>query len=139
MGYLTRALVGDAGVEIDIGVELALDGVIIAERDFFRTHGQFHPRVVAILLHNAIFMDNKRTAQDIYAAFDRRDVPAILSHLREDIEWEYGMADNDVPWFQKRKGRAAVPSFFQAMGGIDLQNFKPKMLLEKVTTREADS
>ena len=35
-------------------------------------------------------MSNVHTVQEIYAAFGRGDVPAILSRLSESVEWEYG-------------------------------------------------
>ncbi len=75
-------------------------------------------------------MSNLQTVQSIYSAFGRGDIPAILNHLHEDIEWEYGMSDTGVPWLQPRKGRADVPKFFQALGGVDLKTFQPKTLLE---------
>ncbi|MGE0104434.1 MAG: nuclear transport factor 2 family protein [Blastocatellales bacterium] len=75
-------------------------------------------------------MSNRQTIQDVYAAFGRGDVPAILSVLDENIEWEYGMMDSGVPWFRKRKGRSEVAGFFEALGGVEFINFQPKTVLE---------
>ena len=75
-------------------------------------------------------MSNVQTVQNIYAAFGRGDIPAILAHLAENIEWEYGMSNAGVPWLQPRKGRAEVPKFFQSLGALDFRQFEPKTLLE---------
>lgn len=34
------------------------------------------------------------TVRQIYAAFGRGDVPAILACLAEDVDWEYGQPPN---------------------------------------------
>jgi ketosteroid isomerase-like protein len=64
-----------------------------------------------------------------YEAFGRGDVPAILAHLAEDVEWEYGVNSTDVPWLQPRRGRSAVPAFFEALAALDIHAFQPNMLL----------
>jgi len=66
------------------------------------------------------------TVQQIYAAFGRGDVPAILAHLADDVEWEYNAFPNPAPWLQTIKGRANVPAFFQALGAIRLTQFEPR-------------
>jgi ketosteroid isomerase-like protein len=65
------------------------------------------------------------TVQHIYAAFGRGDVPAILDCLAEDVDWEYGAFPNPVPWLQPRKGRAAVPGFFEALQAVEFHAFVP--------------
>lgn len=55
------------------------------------------------------------TVRQIYAAFGRGDVPAILQHLAEDVEWEYATAPNPIPWLQPLSGRVQVPRFFEAL------------------------
>jgi uncharacterized protein len=69
------------------------------------------------------------TVQAIYEAFGRGDVPAILSHLAEDVEWEYGANSTDVPWFQPRRGRSSVPGFFESLQAITFNRFVPTKLL----------
>jgi len=66
----------------------------------------------------------------IYEAFGRADVAAILSHLADDVEWEYGVNSTDVPWLQPRRGKARVPEFFQALSALDIQRFEPTHFLE---------
>lgn len=75
-------------------------------------------------------MSNAETVQKMYAAFGAGDIPAILGHLAEDVEWEYGMADAGVPWLQPRRGRAQIPHFFASLGALEFQKFQPKTVLE---------
>jgi ketosteroid isomerase-like protein len=75
-------------------------------------------------------MSNLQTVQDIYAAFGRGDIAAILNQLHEDIAWDHGMSDTGVPWLQPRTGRAEIPKFFEALGALDFKKFQPKTLLE---------
>jgi ketosteroid isomerase-like protein len=60
-------------------------------------------------------MTNSEIVSRIYDAFGRGDVPAILARLAPDVEWEYGEASTDVPWLRPRRGRDAVPGFFEAL------------------------
>jgi uncharacterized protein len=66
---------------------------------------------------------------EIYAAFGRGDVPAILDRLHPEVEWEYGGTD-DVPWLQPRRGRAGAGQFFESLRAIEIHKFEPKALLE---------
>ena len=82
------------------------------------------------LITGARIMSNVATVQGIYEAFGRGDILAILSHLAETIEWEYGMSNAGVPWLQPRRGRVEVPKFFESLSAFDLQKFQPKTFLE---------
>lgn len=76
-------------------------------------------------------MSNAKTVQEIYAAFGRGDIPAILSRLSPDVDWEYGQqGKTGVPWLQPRKGRDAVGGFFESLGALDFQKFQPKEIIE---------
>lgn len=75
-------------------------------------------------------MSHVQTIQEIYAAFGRGDVPAILAHLADNVEWEYGVTSTDIPWFQPRRGVTQVPEFFQSLSLLDIHQFQPKTLLE---------
>jgi ketosteroid isomerase-like protein len=72
---------------------------------------------------------NVDTVHQIYRAFGQGDVPAILRHLAEDVEWEYGVSSTDVPWLQPRRGRA-VAEFFQSLAAVEIHKFEPKVFLE---------
>ncbi|HSV53422.1 MAG TPA: nuclear transport factor 2 family protein [Burkholderiaceae bacterium] len=77
-------------------------------------------------------MEPVERVQQMYAAFGRGDVPAILAGLAEDVEWEYGAIRNPVPWLQPYKGRAQVPQFFEALAKhIDLTQFEPRTFLQQ--------
>jgi uncharacterized protein len=70
------------------------------------------------------------TIKQLYAAFQRGDIPAILKQLSDDVEWEYAIESAGVPWLQRRRGRAEVPGFFASMSGFDLHRFAPRTFLE---------
>ncbi|MEZ4622295.1 MAG: nuclear transport factor 2 family protein [Caldilineaceae bacterium] len=68
------------------------------------------------------------TATAIYEAFGRGDIPTILSHMADDVQWE-AWADNSaqqagVPWMQPRQGKAGVLEFFQVLGGMTIKEFQ---------------
>lgn len=75
-------------------------------------------------------MSNLDTVRQIYAAFGSGDVPAILGHLHESVEWEYGGNSTDAPWLQPRHGREGAGAFFVSLGEIDIHRFAVKNLLE---------
>jgi ketosteroid isomerase-like protein len=73
---------------------------------------------------------NITTVQNIYAAFGRGDVPAILEHISDDCVWEYGPGTSDVPWLQPRKGRAGVAEFFRIAGTeLAFKSFAPTTIV----------
>ena len=60
------------------------------------------------------------TISAIYEAFGKGDIPTILSHMADDVQWE-AWADNSaqkagVPWLQARQGKEGVLAFFQYLG-----------------------
>lgn len=75
-------------------------------------------------------MSNLTTVQEIYAAFGKGDVPAILGRLSDTVEWEYGAGATEIPWLKTRKGRAQAADFFQSLAALDIQKFAPKTFLE---------
>ena len=75
-------------------------------------------------------MTQVEVVHELYAAFARGDVPAILAHLAEDVEWEYGASTTNVPWLQPLRGRDAVPRFFEVLGReLEFHRFEPKAFL----------
>jgi ketosteroid isomerase-like protein len=75
-------------------------------------------------------MSNVHTIQEIYEAFGRGDVPAILTRLNERVEWEYGANPSEVPWLQRRHGREGAAAFFASLVAIEIQRFAPKAFFE---------
>lgn len=77
-------------------------------------------------------MSHLDTVQTIYAAFGRGDVPAILAHLDERIEWEHdaeGWDSYGVPWLRPGSGTRHVIGFFEALAGLEFLTFTPVSLL----------
>ncbi len=74
-------------------------------------------------------MSNLNTVQEIYAAFGRGDIPAILSKLADDVEWD---ADStaDTPFLLPRRGRDGVGEFFANLALADFTGFAPTAFLE---------
>jgi ketosteroid isomerase-like protein len=75
-------------------------------------------------------MTNLQTTQQIYEAFGRGDIPAILGKLADDVEWEYGINAPGVPWLERRRGREGAGAFFASLGGLDIQRFAVKNFLD---------
>ena len=75
-------------------------------------------------------MNQLEVVKDMYAAFQRGDIPRILSHLREDVEWEHDSLDHGIPWLKPGRGHAHVASFFKGLGVVDLTRFELVSLLE---------
>ena len=70
-------------------------------------------------------MSNIDIVQGIYEAFGRGDAGAIVERCADDIEWEYGMAPNGVPWLRPGRGRAHMLSFLQTVGAeLDFKAFQ---------------
>jgi ketosteroid isomerase-like protein len=67
------------------------------------------------------------TIQELYAAFARGDVPAILELVSEDVRWEH-WADSfshraGVSWLTPRTGRDGVREFFEIIATFDVTEF----------------
>ena len=75
-------------------------------------------------------MSNLKTVQEIYAAFGKGDVPAILDRLADSVEWEYGAGTTEIPWLKRRHGRAGAAEFFASLSALDIHKFVPKRFLE---------
>lgn len=73
--------------------------------------------------------DHLATVAAMYEAFGRGDIPALLEHVSDDVEWEV-WADNTaqkagVPWMLPRRGKAGVGEFFRVVAEeLDIQEFK---------------
>jgi ketosteroid isomerase-like protein len=77
--------------------------------------------------------DQVRIVGEIYEAFGRGDVPAILEHVAPDVAWE-SWADNHaqragVPWLQAHSDHVGVTEFFGVVGGMDVTRFEVLNLL----------
>ena len=69
---------------------------------------------------------NIKTIQELYEAFGRGDVDAILAALTDDVDWAADTASSVAPWYGVRHGKAAVASFFQSFGStMEVDEFTP--------------
>ncbi len=75
-------------------------------------------------------VSNLTTVRAIYSAFGRGDVPTILTHLDEHVDWEYGAGTTSVPWLQHRHGRDGAAAFLASLQGLSITRFVPKALME---------
>ena len=74
-----------------------------------------------------VIQSNAATVADIYAAFGRGDVPAILDQIAEDCRWER-WSDNSaqqagLPYLQPQHGPAGVEAFFAAVAELQVPDF----------------
>jgi ketosteroid isomerase-like protein len=72
--------------------------------------------------------NNVATVMTIYEAFGKGDIPAVISHLSDDVQWEQWI-DNSaqkagVPWLQARKGKDGALEFFKIVGGFNIKDFR---------------
>ncbi|MGO4881749.1 MAG: nuclear transport factor 2 family protein [Bryobacteraceae bacterium] len=70
-------------------------------------------------------MSNIDTVKQIYQAFGRGDIPAIIDKLDLNVEWDLEVPTPGVPWLQPRRGRANVPAFFESLAPLSFQRFEP--------------
>ncbi|MEO8456230.1 MAG: nuclear transport factor 2 family protein [Chloroflexota bacterium] len=75
-------------------------------------------------------MSNVDSVKQMYDAFGRGDVPAILEHLDDNVEWETDSQTQGIPWFEPRHGKAEVPAFFESLAPIEFTTFDPETYFE---------
>jgi uncharacterized protein len=68
------------------------------------------------------------TVQNIYQAFGQGNIPAILDHLADQVQWEQ-WADNSaqragVPWLKSQVGKAGALEFFNTLKSLQVQDFQ---------------
>jgi len=73
---------------------------------------------------------NVNAVKAIYDAFGKGDVPAILSRLAPDVEWEHDWGGETLGWYEPRRGRDAVPAFFGTLADFEFARFEPFAYLE---------
>lgn len=75
--------------------------------------------------------ENTKIVRDAYAAFGRRDVPAMLASMSDDVDWEGVVgAGPNVPTRGVRKGHQQVAKFFEQMAATaDFKRFEPRDFL----------
>lgn len=74
-------------------------------------------------------MSNANVAhvKDLYAAFGRGDVAAIVAGLSPEVDWQSVGRKTDYPVFGPRKGATAVQEFFQLVAeNEEFAEFSPR-------------
>jgi len=84
-----------------------------------------------------------QTVQQIYAAFARGDIPAIVERLDDEVQWE-PWAQNaaqaaDVPWLRAGRGKAAALRFFEEIGRWKFEDFRVLGLMASETQVAAEA
>jgi len=70
---------------------------------------------------------NAKTIRDIYEAFGRGDVPAILERCSPDAEFSFEGGSPSVPWHGPWRGSAAIGRFFGTITeAVTFQSFEPR-------------
>ncbi|MEZ0368506.1 MAG: nuclear transport factor 2 family protein [Candidatus Sericytochromatia bacterium] len=75
-------------------------------------------------------MGNVDKVKAVYAAFGEGQIPTILEHLAEDVNWEQLSTLPEVPWLKPRKGRSEVPGFFESLAPVTFHTFVPHTFFE---------
>jgi len=67
---------------------------------------------------------------EVYEAFGRGDIPAILSRVTPDIDWEF-VGSPGLAYAGRRTGPEGVASFFAAVASSDkIHVFEPREVIE---------
>jgi uncharacterized protein len=60
--------------------------------------------------------ENTKLVQSLYDAFAQGNVPYLLDHVTEDVEW-VDEGPESIPYAGRYRGRAEVKRFFEQLGG----------------------
>lgn len=72
--------------------------------------------------------ENVQKIQELYAAFGRGDINAILENVSDGVTWGTVSGSTNVPWHSMRSGREGVADFFSTIGReIEFTEFTPKV------------
>jgi ketosteroid isomerase-like protein len=70
--------------------------------------------------------ENIATIKDIYEAFGRGDLDAILDQCTDDVDWASDVATAVAPWQGPKHGKGELPSFFAGIAGAGtVKEFTP--------------
>jgi uncharacterized protein len=67
-----------------------------------------------------------KTITQVYEAFGRGDVAAILNAVTDDVDWAAETTSTVAPWYGVRHGKDAVADFFASFGStMEVEEFTP--------------
>lgn len=68
--------------------------------------------------------------KQLYAAFGRGDVPAILERVADEVDWEF-VGSPSLPYAGRRRNHAEVAAFFAAIPQADdIHVFEPREFID---------
>ena len=71
-----------------------------------------------------------RIVQEVYAAFGRGDIPAIVARMSDDIAWKSAGAEG-LPIRVDTRGKAAATKWFADLGALDdVKAFEPREYID---------
>jgi ketosteroid isomerase-like protein len=75
---------------------------------------------------------NTDTIKAVYDAFNRGDIPAIVSLCSDQVDWDNSRVhSNEVPWNGNFSGKSRLPGFFTAVGdNLEFSAFNPHTFVE---------
>jgi ketosteroid isomerase-like protein len=76
-------------------------------------------------------VSNAQTVSDLYSAFKRGDVAAIVAVVADDVDWRNdALESRECPWNGNFSGKANLPGFFAAVGSaLDIAVFDVKAVI----------
>lgn len=78
---------------------------------------------------------NATTIGELYDAFGRGDLPAIVDRLADDVSWDADWADNyaqrdgGLDHFRPRRGPAGAAEFFAVLAGYTFNDFQVQAII----------
>lgn len=68
--------------------------------------------------------------REMYAAFGRGDIPAIVKHVATEVDWEF-VGPQKLAYAGRRRNRNEVSAFFTAIAQADqIHMFEPREFIE---------
>jgi ketosteroid isomerase-like protein len=77
---------------------------------------------------------NIETAKQMYEAFGRGDVQAILDRVTGDVDWSTDAAIASAPWYGPKNGKDELVSFFQGIAETGPSPSSPRRPSPATTT-----
>jgi ketosteroid isomerase-like protein len=78
--------------------------------------------------------ENLQTLQQMYEAFGRGDIPALLNALTDDVDWHW-TGPADFPYAGPHRGREQVARFFSVIDQtLEVQQFEPQEFIAQGDT-----
>ena len=72
-------------------------------------------------------IENVSTVQEIYAAFGRGDVEAVVRRVQPNVDWGFAAPQPGVPWHQPVQGASQVARFFGTLAeAVSMTHFEPR-------------